>query len=249
MRVLAVVLWIFSLTTYATDKMGSEIISVNSDNQPNKELSFEPAETVDFEILEATDEKCTLVGIPNYFLMGKKSPLACIVGMNEGTRTKKCGFTKHYFGHEELSNGKLNTGSFSNNGRGLQPDEADEHWLNEMRLHYSTYVEGVKAAGFDPDNAFIFLTFMDMFTQSPQGAQGWNDEVSSGDGFLGLLKTIEGQSITIKALAELRFNAFYNTNGQWEGALPEGRTKRMVRRRSLVIKKAVKRKLAGIQCK
>jgi len=249
MKILALVVWSFSFVLYAAESVQPSENTGNVENQGNDSASVESVELVDLDILEADDLQCSLVGVPDYFLTGKSSPLACIVGMNEGTRTKKCKFTKHYYGHEEFSNGEWNTGSFSNNGRGLPPDEADEHWLSEMSNHYSIYVEGVTAAGFDPDNALIFLTFMDLFTQSPQAAQGWNDEKSAGLGFLGLLKTIQGQPITMKKLAELRLNAFYNTQGEWEGELSEGRTKRMVKRRSSILNKVVKKKLAGIQCK
>lgn len=194
-------------------------------------------------------EQCSLKDIPSYFRGGTSSPLACIIGVNEGTRTTSCKTTIHYISHIELSNGKLNTGSFSSNGRGLAPEKADIHWLNKMKGDYPRYVKGVRAAGFDPDNAMIFLTFMDLYTQSPEGALGWNDKKSTGKGFLGHLKDLKGQKIDMDKLNQIRFKSFYNTRGGWEGALSKEKTKDMFLYRMVNLGDAIHYKWAGIRCK
>lgn len=129
--------------------------------------------------------------------------VAVAVGYSEGNRTPDGGFTGSYSGHTDPGNQRRNQGSFSYQHPAYSPKEADLRQLNKLRETLPLYRKTAEDAGLDPNNAFLFLNFCDLFTQSEAAT------LLSG-GLLSQFRRLAKEGLSVDSMVAARVRSYYD---------------------------------------
>lgn len=151
---------------------------------------------------------------------GSKAGFAVLIGNAEGNRTAEGGFVKpNYYGHKDPGDGLWNIGSFSRaNARfpnlppAGSPEEADKMHLQHMQTAKAKYVDAIKKAGLDPNNALLASVYFDAFNQSERAAAKMLAPEN--------LNYIKGKELSVETMKEWRVGGFINlqTGQRWTTA-------------------------------
>lgn len=149
---------------------------------------------------------------------GSNAGFAVLIGNAEGNRTTDGGFVKpNYYGHKDPGDGLWNIGSFSRaNARfpnlppARSPEEADKMHLQHMQQAKTNYVNAMKKAGLDPNNALLASVYFDAFNQSERAA----GKMLAPEN----LEYIKGRELSVETMKEWRVGGFINlqTGQRWK---------------------------------
>lgn len=129
--------------------------------------------------------------------------IAIAVGYSEGNRTLDGEFTSSYWGHTDPGNQRRNQGSFSYQHRAASPKEADLRQLTKLQELLPTYRLAADAAGLDPNNAFLFCSFCDLFTQSEAAA-------TLAGGLLAQFISLAKMGLSASSMIDARIKSYYD---------------------------------------
>ncbi len=153
---------------------------------------------------------------------GSDSPAAIVIGNAEGNRTPNGGFTEHYRGHKDPGDKLWNIGSFSRaNARfpkerpANSPAEADRMHLQKLQSSKAEYVEAMKKAGLDPNDALLASTYMDAVNQSPLAAK----RMLNPDN----LAYIKEKGVSVETMKDWRLGGFVNLKTGQRFTNPNGK--------------------------
>lgn len=135
-----------------------------------------------------------------------RHPFAVHIGIAEGTRTLRGGYTRAYKGHIDPGDGHRNRGTFSG-GRGMgnaSPQQVDAFWLRELTARSARMAPVMARAGLSPGtmgyNRLMF-NYLDLSVQAaPQAAET----------FAGKISQMKAGNWSIEVIAKARADSFYN---------------------------------------
>ncbi|MDQ3750487.1 MAG: LysM peptidoglycan-binding domain-containing protein [Acidobacteriota bacterium] len=151
---------------------------------------------------------------------GSNAGFAILIGNAEGNRTAEGGFVKpNYYGHKDPGDGLWNIGSFSRaNARfpnlppARSPEEADKMHLQHIQKAKAKYVDTMKKAGLDPNNALLASVYFDAFNQSERAA----GKMLAPEN----LDYLKGKELSLETMKQWRVGGFINlqTGQRWKNA-------------------------------
>jgi murein DD-endopeptidase MepM/ murein hydrolase activator NlpD len=177
--------------------------------------------------------------LDSLFAGGSNSLIAKVIGMAEGNRDKRGGYTEHAKGHRDPGNGAWNVGSFSaqgnlNKGSIAASDAAVIDQL--LKPAVSKLFDEAAKVGVAITPKVLF-NYLDLMNQAPQAATG----DAGGPGFLGQLSKLKMNENNDKAIAQLRVDSFRNNSGALETSFgSEGELLRDQQRRMGELNDAIK---------
>jgi len=132
-------------------------------------------------------------------------PFFVAIGIAEGTRTPSGAFTSAYYGHRDPGSGARNVGTVSGQN-GSSPQSVDRQWMGKLTQLQMRVAPMLQSLGVRPGTTGynrLMFNVLDSFVQSPEATTGQG-------GFVGRLRQVVQQGITIEAIAKARADSYFS---------------------------------------
>ena len=135
-------------------------------------------------------------------------PFFVAIGIAEGTRTAKGGYTKAYYGHTDPGDGNRNMGTVSGGRNGeSSPQQVDRNWMATLTRTQMQFGPILRKVGLDVGtqgyNRMMF-NILDLNVQAPAAVRD----------FVQKLPQIISGGLTVEAIAKARADSFFMPSGR-----------------------------------
>ena len=135
-------------------------------------------------------------------------PFFVAIGIAEGTRTAKGGYTKAYYGHTDPGDGNRNMGTVSGGRNGeSSPQQVDRNWMATLTRTQMQFGPILRKVGLDVGtqgyNRMMF-NILDLNVQAPAAVRD----------FVQKLPQIISGGLTVEAIAKARADSFFTPSGR-----------------------------------